>query len=87
MSLFFRINPTLYWLAKLAWAAVRCRSKKFIRDMFPREEPDEELIREGQGAAILSQKLLLINLVLFQKATGYIDPECAICLIKLKDDE
>ena len=53
MSLFFRINPTLYWLAKLAWAAVRCRSKKFIREMFPREEPDEELIGEGEGAAIL----------------------------------
>jgi hypothetical protein len=47
VSLFFRINPTLYWLAKLAWAVFRCRSKKFIREMFPREEPDEELIREG----------------------------------------
>ena len=87
ISLFFRINQTLYWLARLAWAVVRCRGKKFIRDMFPREEPDEELIREGQGPSTLSQKLLPINLNLFQKATGYIDPECAICLIKLKEDE
>ena len=55
--------------------------------MFPREEPDEELIREDQGAATLSQNLLPINLGLFQKATGYVDPECAICLIKLKEDE
>ena len=54
VSLFFRINLVLFWVAKLAWAAVRCRAKNFIREMFPIEEPDEELIAEEQGAAVLA---------------------------------
>ncbi len=71
MSLFFRTNQTLYWVAKLAWAAVRCRSKKFVRDIFQREEADEELIREEQGAAILSQKLLNYLSLIFDQQIVY----------------